>query len=79
MPNTPAAGSRHVIRTAIQQLEAAGLVELVDLKPIENVDGETQMLHRGRVVTAAGQRMLDAVAHDVRPTAEASYPGLDKY
>ena len=79
MPNTPAAGSRHVIRTAVQQLEAAGLVETVDLKPIENADGETQMLHRGRKITAAGQKMLDAVAHEVRPMAEAAYPGLDKY
>lgn len=79
MPNTPAAGSRHVIRTAVQQLEAAGLVETVDLKPIENADGETQMLHRGRMITAAGQKMLDAVAHEVRPMAEAAYPGLDKY
>ena len=52
MPNTPAAGSRHVIRTAMQQLEAAGLVELVELKPTESVDGE-QMLYKGRVITGA--------------------------
>jgi len=78
MPNTPAAGSRHVIRTAMQQLEAAGLVELVELKPIESVDGE-QMLYKGRVITGAGQKIMDEVAHAVLPQALEAYPGLDKY
>ena len=78
MPNTPAAGSRHVIRTAMQQLEAAGLVELVELKPADSVDGE-QMLYKGRVVTGAGHKILDEVAHAVLPQALEAYPGLDKY
>ena len=78
MPNTPAAGSRHVIRTAMQQLEAAGLVELVELKPTESVDGE-QMLYKGRVITGSGQKIMDEVAHAVLPQALEAYPGLDKY
>ena len=78
MPNTPAAGSRHVIRTAMQQLEAAGLVELVELKPTESVDGE-QMLYKGRVITGTGQKIMDEVAHAVLPQALEAYPGLDKY
>jgi len=33
----------------------------------------------GRVLTPEGQKLLDAVAHEVRPEAEAAYPGLSKY
>lgn len=78
MPNTPAAGSRHVIRTVMQQLEQAGLVELVELKPIESIDGE-QMLYKGRSITGPGQKIMDEVAHAVLPQALEAYPGLDKY
>ena len=46
-PNTPGVASRHIIRTAIQQLEAAGLVELVPTKEIESADGK-QQLYSGR-------------------------------
>ena len=52
MPNTPGVASRHIIRTALQQLEEAGLVEQVFLKSVplyekddygdwvENADGQ---------------------------------------
>ena len=62
-PNRAKRGSGSVIREALQQLEAAGLVE--------NVKGE------GRRVTAKGRSLLDNTAHDVRKTLEV--PGLQKY
>ena len=59
MPNTPGVASRHIIRTALQQLEDAGLVEKVPTKEVEGVDGKVQ-LHAGRRITAAGQSSLTA-------------------
>ena len=70
-PNRATAGSRHVIRTSLQQLEDAGLVT-----SRHNAAGTVNM---GRILTSAGQKLLDNVAHEVRPTAEANYPGLGKY
>ena len=77
-PNTPGVASRHIIRTALQQLEAAGLVELVSTKEVESVDGK-QQLHSGRKITSVGQKLLDEVAHSCRETANEMYPGLAKY
>ena len=68
MPNTPATGSRHIIRTSLQQLQDAGLVELVPSKEVEGEDGKVQ-LYSGRIITAAGQKLLDQVAHSVREQA----------
>ena len=77
MPNTPGVASRHIIRTALQQLEDAGLVEKV---PTKVVGGEEPVqLYAGRQVTAAGQKLVDNVAHSMRGAAEEQYPGLDKY
>ena len=70
-PNRATTGSRHVTRTSLQQLEDAGLVTIR-----RNAAGTVNM---GRVLTAEGQKLLDAVAHEVRPEAEAAYPGLSKY
>jgi small subunit ribosomal protein S19e len=70
-PNRATAGSRHVIRSSLQQLEDAGLVAVR-----RNAAGTVTM---GRIITAAGQKMLDDVAHEVRPQAEEAYPGLGKY
>ena len=105
-PNTPGVASRHIIRTALQQLEASGLVEQVlgQLVPrFErdddgnyayriNKNGEKeriplteegkhvhQQLFLGRRITAAGQKMIDSVAHECRPEAEEQFPGLAKY
>ena len=58
-------------RTSLQQLEDAGLVTIR-----RNAAGTVNM---GRVLTPEGQKLLDAVAHEVRPEAEAAYPGLSKY
>ncbi len=70
-PNRAKAGSRHIIRTVLQQLEDAGLVEVKT-----NLAGTVKL---GRGLTAAGQKLLNEVAHEVRPLAEASAPGLSKY
>ena len=70
-PNRATAGSRHVIRTSLQQLEDAGLVTVR-----RNAAGTVTM---GRILTPAGQKILDDVAHEVRPEAEKAYPGLKNY
>jgi small subunit ribosomal protein S19e len=78
-PNTPGVGSRKVIRILVQQLEDAGLVATQIGRLIESEGRESTQLYNGRVITAAGQKMLNDVAHKVRPDVEAQYPGLDKY
>lgn len=77
-PHTPAMGSRHIIRTALQQLTDAGLVEMRETKTVQSVDGD-QKLFAGRSLTSEGQKLLDEIAHNVRPEAESMYPGLSKY
>ena len=77
-PNTPGVASRKIIRTALQQLEAAGLVEMVPTKEVETEDGK-QQLYSGRRITSAGQKLLDEVAHSCRDAANEMYPGLAKY
>ena len=78
MPNTPGVASRHVIRTSLQQLEAAGLVEKVPTREIDTEEGK-QQLYSGRRVTSEGQKMLNQVAHECRERANDLYPGLAKY
>ena len=77
-PHAPAMGSRHIIRTALQQLSDAGLVEMKETKTVQSVDGD-QKLYSGRTLTSAGQKMLDEVAHSIRAQVEEVYPGLAKY
>ena len=77
-PHTPAMGSRHIIRTALQQLQDVGLVEMKETKTVSSESGD-QKLFAGRNISAAGQKILDEVAHSVREDAEAAYPGLEKY
>jgi small subunit ribosomal protein S19e len=77
-PNTPGVASRHIIRTALQQLEAAGLVEMVATREVDTEDGK-QQLYSGRRLTSAGQKLLDEVAHSCRDAANEMYPGLAKY
>lgn len=69
-PNKAATGSRHIVRTVLQQLSDEGLVQIQT-----TVAG----LKLGRVVTPDGHRMLDEAAQEVRPQAEKSYPGLARY
>ncbi len=77
-PHTPAMGSRHIIRTALQQLSDAGLVTMKETKTVQSADGD-QKLYSGRIITSAGHKLLDEVAHSVRGDAEEAYPGLAKY
>lgn len=64
-PNRAVKGSGAIARTALQQLEAAGLVQTVQAQ--------------GRVVTSQGRALLDNAAHAVRPAAEKLVPALAKY
>ena len=77
-PHTPAMASRHIIRTALQQLSDAGLITMKETKTVQSVDGD-QKLYSGRIITSAGHKLLDEVAHSVREAAEEAYPGLAKY
>ena len=77
-PHTPAMASRNIIRTALQQLSNAGLIAMKETKTVQSVDGD-QKLYSGRIITSAGHKLLDEVAHSVREAAEEAYPGLTKY
>ena len=76
-PNTPGVASRHIIRTALQQLEEAGLVEKVPTKVVGG--DEPVQLYAGRQITPAGQKLVDNIAHSMRAAADEQYPGLNKY
>ena len=78
-PNRAKSGSRHIIRTALIQLENAGLVEKSLVKSIENVYGENVEITRGRKLTSEGQKFLDSCSHSVRKEANENNIGLDKY
>lgn len=64
-PNRAAKGSGAVARTALQQLEAAGLVETVQAQ--------------GRIASGKGRALLDNAAHAVRGEAQKAVPALAKY
>ncbi|HVL88211.1 MAG TPA: 30S ribosomal protein S19e [Candidatus Thermoplasmatota archaeon] len=64
-PNRAKSGSGSVAREALQQLEAAGLVE-----PVKG---------QGRRVTAKGRKLCDAAAHEVAGKLVETIPGLAKY
>ncbi len=58
-------GGGAIIRKALQQLQAAGLVE-----PLRN---------RGRVVTSEGRRLLDKLSTEIKENLEKTHPELKKY
>lgn len=58
-------GGGAIIRRALQQLEAAGLVET--------------LRNRGRVVTRGGRRLLDRLATEIKKELEKKHPELEKY
>lgn len=64
-PNRAVRGSGSIVRKALQQLEAAGLVQ--------NIQAQ------GRVVTPQGRSLLDNTAHAVRQDLQATLPALTKY
>jgi small subunit ribosomal protein S19e len=78
-PNRVKTGSRHIIRTALKQLEVAGYVEKTITKSVENVYGESVEITKGRKLTKVGQKLLDECAHSVRENANELAPGLSKY
>ncbi len=65
-PNRSIAGSRSIIRKALQQLEEAQLIEKVNEKAKE------KQICRGRKITAKGQSLLDNCAHEVQGNAPES-------
>ncbi len=64
-PNKAASGSGSIARKALQQLEAAGLVQ--------NVQSQ------GRVVSPQGRSLLDNSAHSVRQVIQKDIPTLKNY
>ncbi len=64
-PDKAVKGSGSIARKALQQLEAAGLVQ--------NVQSQ------GRVVTAKGRSLMDNAAHTARAEVQKVVPGLKKY
>jgi len=58
-------GGGSIIRKALQQLEAAGLVETRG--------------NRGRVVTSDGRRLLDRLSTEIKSELEKTLPELKKY
>lgn len=64
-PNKAVKGSRSIVRKALQQLEAAGLVAADK--------------NRGRVVTPKGQSLMDNTAREVMKELASKDPELSKY
>ena len=64
-PNRAVKGSGSIAREALQQLEAAGLVQTVQAQ--------------GRIVTAQGRSLMDNAAHAVRAEVQKTVPALAKY
>ena len=64
-PEHVSKGGGAIIRKALQQLQAAGLVE-----PLKN---------RGRVVTSDGRRLLDRLSTEIKKNLEKTQPELGKY
>lgn len=64
-PNRAKKGSGSIVRTALQQLETAGL--------IAQVKGE------GRKITPKGQKLLDNASHEVVQKLAEQIPALAKY
>ena len=70
-PNRAVAGSRNISRTVMQQHTTAGL--------IQSKMSLSGTVNHGKVLTPAGQKMLDSVAHAVRDEAIERHPGLSNY
>lgn len=58
-------GGGSIIRTALQQLEAAGLVKTLK--------------RRGRVITSKGRALLDTLSTEIKEELEKKRPELKKY
>jgi len=60
-----AKGGGAIIRKALQQLEKAGLVQIIK--------------GRGRIVTPEGRKLLDTLSADIKREIEKVIPALSKY
>ena len=58
-------GSRSIVRLALQQLQTAGLVNI--LKP------------RGRIVTPTGRKVLDVISSEIKKEMDKENPDFAKY
>jgi ribosomal protein S19E (S16A) len=55
-----------------------------ELQKVIEVEDEDEVKHKvsifkGRRITGAGQKLLDATAHELREVADGEFPGVDKY
>ena len=64
-PEHAGRGGGAIIRNALQQLEAVGLVEILG--------------RRGRVLTGDGRRLLDKLSTEIKEGLEKTQPELKKY
>ncbi len=64
-PYHPRRGSRSIAREAMQQLETLGYLSKLEKK--------------GRMITAAGRKLLDAMSHEVLLELAKTNPELTKY
>ena len=64
-PEHAGSGGGAIIRNALQQLEAVGLVEILG--------------RRGRVLTGEGRRLLDRLSTEIKEGLEKKHPELKKY
>ncbi len=70
-PNRAAAGSRSIARTILQQLTESGMIISK-----HNTAGTVNL---GKILTPSGHKLINEIAHSVRPKAEEKYPGLSNY
>jgi small subunit ribosomal protein S19e len=64
-PNHATTGSRSIIRKSLQQLDQAKLIKTVEKK--------------GRIISPAGMKFLDKLAHKVRLEIGKDDPEIMKY
>jgi small subunit ribosomal protein S19e len=64
-PEHAGRGGGAILRKALQQLEAAGFVEILGKK--------------GRVLTGEGRRLLDRLSTEIKEEIEKKHPELKKY
>lgn len=64
-PYHPRRGSRSIAREAMQQLEALGFLAKTD--------------KNGRVISAQGRKLLDAISHEILKELAVANPELTKY
>ncbi len=79
--NRAVAGSRNIARNILQQLSSAGLVVSKEETKTINKEGKSVLItiNHGKVLSPAGQALLDDVANSVLDAAIERHPGLSDY